>query len=345
MAMGAMMAIILGAASVEAAPTDRERARDKLAQGVRLLSARDFASALARFDEAYALFPTPKLHYNRGLALEGLGRHADAFVAFNRFIEETKDPSPEYVKHARREIEQLKTQVAFIDVTTDAAGVEVRLDGDRLGITPLAPVPVEPGKHELAVHVSDGEPDTVQRVMATAGERLNVKMEVRRAPTAAGGAPTARGGGPVAKPDIPTLTGPAQPQPSSEGSWQRTAVWGSAVAAAGALSLGIYETVAFRTRKSEFDNLSEPDPNDMTKRLALCGGDDLMHGRDKRCAALYDQAHTALTFAIVGYAGAAALTGISVFLFQSGSSRSSTGQATAWTCGVGPRSAACRFTF
>jgi hypothetical protein len=45
--------VLVATRSAPAAPSDREKARDKLAEGVRSLSSRDFAGALARFDEAY----------------------------------------------------------------------------------------------------------------------------------------------------------------------------------------------------------------------------------------------------------------------------------------------------
>jgi hypothetical protein len=331
-----------------AQPSDREQARDKLAEGVRLLSAHDFTKALARFNEAYVLFPSPKLHYNRGLALDGLGRRADAFVAFSRFVNETKDASPEYLKHANRELARLRGLIGFLEISSQPSGAEVRVDSERIGVTPLAnAVPLEPGAHDVSVQ-APGFGDT-QRVTVTAGELLKVKMDLRSTQVAPPrySPPTGTGGvdlRPGPKPDLPTGRPADEPSPSQASSWQRPTAWGALAAGAGALGFGIYQTFVFRSRRSEFDNLTEPDPTDATRRLSSCGSDDPRQGRNPTCATLYSRGQTALTLSIVGYAAAAALGGVSAFLF-SRSDRPEGGSRTAWACGVGRLSASCRFSF
>ena len=61
-------------------------ARTKLLDGSDALKRGDFKDALARFKEAYELVPSPKIHYNFGLAYRGLGRPADAIDAFEKFL-------------------------------------------------------------------------------------------------------------------------------------------------------------------------------------------------------------------------------------------------------------------
>jgi hypothetical protein len=343
--------LALGGQPALGQPSDREQARDKMAEGVRLLSARDFAKALARFNEAYVLFPSPKLHYNRGLALNGLGRRADAFVSFSRFVNETKDPSPEYLKHANRELERLKGLIGFLEISTETAGAEVRVDAERVGVTPLAnALPVEPGAHDVSLQ-APGFGDTVQRVSIAAGERVKVKVDLRSnqlTPPRYSTPADTRGALDVAagrKADVPTSGGPAdEPGSGQATSWRRPAAWAALAAGAGALGFGIYETFVFRSRRSEFDNLTEPDPMDPMKRLTSCGSDEPRYGRNPACATLYSRGQTALTLSIVGYAAAAALGGVSVFLF-SRPDRPNEGARTAWACGLGRLSASCQFSF
>src|SRR5688572_3894649 len=54
----------------------RDAARAKLVEGVDALKRGEHQIALDRFEAAYALVPSPKIHYDFGLAYVGLGRHA-----------------------------------------------------------------------------------------------------------------------------------------------------------------------------------------------------------------------------------------------------------------------------
>src|SRR5205814_1129304 len=72
----------------------------------------DYQAALARFEEAYALVPSPKIHYDFGLAYVGLGRPADALAAFERFLAEAPDAPPDKREKAASLISTLRAQVA-----------------------------------------------------------------------------------------------------------------------------------------------------------------------------------------------------------------------------------------
>ena len=91
-------------------PSWRSRDRDgreprraaKLVEGVAALKRGDHQAALTRFEEAYALVPSPKIHYDFGLAYVGLGRTADALAAFERFLAEAPDAPPDSARRRRR---------------------------------------------------------------------------------------------------------------------------------------------------------------------------------------------------------------------------------------------------
>jgi hypothetical protein len=69
----------------------REAAHAKLVEGVDAMKRGDYEAALALFQQAYALVPSPKIHYDFGLAYVGLERPADALAAFERFLAEAPD--------------------------------------------------------------------------------------------------------------------------------------------------------------------------------------------------------------------------------------------------------------
>ena len=97
----------------------RETARARLVEGVELLRGKQFAQALAKFDEAYALVPSANIFYDRGLAYQGLGRDADALEAFDAFLAHADHPPPGTREKATHERDQLRTRVATLAVTSD----------------------------------------------------------------------------------------------------------------------------------------------------------------------------------------------------------------------------------
>ena len=106
---------------------NREAARAKLVEGVAALKRGDHQAALTRFEEAYALVPSPKIHYDFGLAYVGLGRTADALAAFERFLAEAPDAPPDTREKAASLIPTLRARLA------EAAP---RNDGQALGVAP-----------------------------------------------------------------------------------------------------------------------------------------------------------------------------------------------------------------
>src|SRR5438552_10911639 len=92
----------------------REKAKAKVQEGARRFDAGDATAALALFKEAYEIFPSPKINYNLGLAYRKLERNGPAFMAFERFLRETPDTTPEYAAHSRKELETLAKRVAFV---------------------------------------------------------------------------------------------------------------------------------------------------------------------------------------------------------------------------------------
>ena len=107
-----------GPARAEAPPASeaaRSAARAKLVEGVDALGRGEHRLALEKFEAAYALVPSPKIHYDFGLAYLGLGRRAEALSAFERFLAEAQDAPADKREKAAQRTAALRPQVGAAD--------------------------------------------------------------------------------------------------------------------------------------------------------------------------------------------------------------------------------------
>jgi hypothetical protein len=168
-------------AALAATADEAARAKVKLQSGARALDEGDYEQALSLFQEAFQIVPSPKIQFNFGLAYEGMARHADALEAFERFVSEAKQASPATRADAEKHIAALRRRVGTVSITADADGAEVRLDGRKLGDTPLEKkIYVQAGPHQLVVRRGDGAP-FVQDFTAVAGGESQIAAKVMAA--------------------------------------------------------------------------------------------------------------------------------------------------------------------
>jgi hypothetical protein len=180
---GATAAPISGDAAANAANADaREAARARLVEGVELLRKNQYAPALTKFDQAYALVPSPNIHYDRALAYLGLGRNADALEAFEAFLARADHPPPGTREKATRDRETLRTRVATLAVTTDPPGAEVTIDGRLRGVTPLGgSLYLDPGPHEVVARNAATGAAAAERIVASPRQALGVTLRLSAA--------------------------------------------------------------------------------------------------------------------------------------------------------------------
>jgi hypothetical protein len=155
MIAGALLAAVVlcaPGAAPPGPPAAKAQAQALLREGTRLYRDGQYQEALARFTEAYALYPSPKLHFNVGQANRELQRPVEALAAFDRFLNDPANAPRAAVDEARRSANELRRQLGQIHVDCPTRGVEVLLNGAHTGETPLpAPVWVIPGRHVLAL--------------------------------------------------------------------------------------------------------------------------------------------------------------------------------------------------
>jgi len=122
-------------------------------QGVAYYNEGRYGAALAEFLRAYEISGEWTVLYNLGQVSAALGRAADAYVYFQRYLADGGDEVGELRRaEVRDSMAALEPRIARIAVEVDVAGAEVLVDGRRCGTSPLAePVIVEPGSHVVEV--------------------------------------------------------------------------------------------------------------------------------------------------------------------------------------------------
>src|SRR6185369_9025119 len=170
------------------APGDAARpaATARLVEGVDLLKRGQYQAALDMFDQAYALVPSPNIHYDRGLAYRGLGRNAAAVEAFEAFLAGATHPPAGTREQAQRYHDELRARVARLQLASEPPGAEVSVDGRSYGPTPLGrAIYLEPGRHELRARHPSSAALAVEPIVVSAGQSLNVTLTLATPPGAA----------------------------------------------------------------------------------------------------------------------------------------------------------------
>jgi hypothetical protein len=154
----------------------KKRAQELMGEGYKLARRSDFASALDKFQAAYAAYPSPNILINMGTSLRHLGRHAEAADAYEEYLSE-----PGVDPRRRRELEKLikkiDKQVGWLEISVREEESEVRLDGRVVDLLALeGPLRVDPGEHTVSVE-ADGIPTALRRFTIEVGDHESLTFE------------------------------------------------------------------------------------------------------------------------------------------------------------------------
>jgi hypothetical protein len=164
-----------------------------------LFSSRNFGPARAEFERAHDLSGEPRVLYNVAVCDKELGHYARAIASLRASLREGGTTLPAaYVSTANQVIALLAPLVTTLAITADTDGASVFVDGEVVGMTPIAsPLAIDVGEHDLTIRKA-GYVDFAKHVSAVGGRpiELTVKLEpiVKRGQlvvTATGGAPNA----------------------------------------------------------------------------------------------------------------------------------------------------------
>lgn len=173
----------------------KDRASALLAAGNALLDQGQFVEALTQFEAAYAIFPSPKLHYNIAQTLHELGRPLEALAQYEAFLAGVaREEMAAQRELANQRVFDLQGEIAMLALQCSSAGAAVSVDGKPSGETPLpAPLRLMPGRHVILVdkpgferHVLEMDlaagTTVVERVeLLTSAQALAQRQEFQRA--------------------------------------------------------------------------------------------------------------------------------------------------------------------
>jgi hypothetical protein len=152
------LVVALQAPVAAAEPTgDRAAAAALLDRGNQLMRDHAYEAALDHYVRAHATYSSPKILLNIAEALLALGREEEAARRFEQFLADA--PSEGVAaqrKLATERLAELDARLGRIDLAGSDDGLDVVVDGERRGTTPLAPVRVDPGRRTVIARAKDG---------------------------------------------------------------------------------------------------------------------------------------------------------------------------------------------
>ena len=324
----ALTLALLFAALPAAAQTEEEiaGARSAATQGVKAYEAGDYAQAVDLFQRAESLVHAPPhlLYMARGN--EKLGHLVTARELYNKIIRETLPPSaPQAFRDAQaaaaEEIRAVEPRLARLTVTVAVPpGVVpvVTMDGKEVPAALLGVArPVDPGEHTVEAK-ADGYLPAQQKAALSEGGTGTLELKLEVDPNAPGAVPPEPT--PATQPE-PVSQPAATPQDSAPqgGGALRTPAYISFGVGAVGLGLGVIYTLKSSSKRS--------DANDLYDECASRGVDGNCKEEDPlsdEVASLDDEAGSAQTIAIVGYAvgGLGVAAGVTLLLLDRSSGAS-----------------------
>ncbi len=171
--------------AVAAHADDTATARVRFQEGVELYDKGQYEKARAAFLQAWALKQHPAILLNLAQSSLRSNRPAEAARWFQQLLRDSQGITPAQKIEAEKGLAEARTKDGRLDVQT-AAGAEVFVDNERIGVAPLEPIDVEAGAHTVRVK---GEPE--QKVTVSVGQILAVKIGSVATPTTTAPTPTA----------------------------------------------------------------------------------------------------------------------------------------------------------
>jgi len=148
-------------------------------QGDAAIEAGHYDVALAAYSKALAIEPAPALHYNRGRALQGLGRNAEALEELEKF----ESTAPQALKSAVPDlagmIQLVHAQIAELSVRCDIPDAVLRVDGKSLILPLERALRFDPGNVEVEL-VAPGYETWRDHLTLGAGERRELAPSLVR---------------------------------------------------------------------------------------------------------------------------------------------------------------------
>jgi tetratricopeptide (TPR) repeat protein len=157
-----------------------DAARARFADGVAAYKTGKYEEARLSFQQSYALRPAPPTLRNLAATELKTGRYLEAARHFTTYLKTTKPSEIDHREVVQKWLEEAKAHCAMLVVETNVAGVEIDVDGETLGRTPLSGDPwlVEPGEHVVKAHLS-GYEDHSERQRLEVGRTTRISVALQ----------------------------------------------------------------------------------------------------------------------------------------------------------------------
>lgn len=149
--------------------SDKEEAKNRFSNGLKLMEEGTFGPALAEFKLSYAKVPRASVAINAGLCQKELGQPDEALETFENALREHRDMSADQVDVVQKNIVELRPKVGTIDVIGGEPGAKILIDNRPRGeYPPVVPLRVSAGEHIVRL-VKDGFEPVEARVTVAGG--------------------------------------------------------------------------------------------------------------------------------------------------------------------------------
>ena len=139
--------------TTEPSPEAVAEAGQRYDRGLKLYSEGEYRLAVIEFERTYQLVPDYRVLFNIGQVRIQLGDYARARVALERYLREGEGHlPPARLESVKNDLDMLEGRTATLKIQSSLSGAEVVVDGESVGVTPLAePVLMNAGDHSIEV--------------------------------------------------------------------------------------------------------------------------------------------------------------------------------------------------
>ena len=188
------IALLFVSSFAYAQPKKPKTVRDELPQQAQVLwddairimtsGTPEWDKAAAKFQEAYEVSKNPRILFNVGVCERNLQHFARAIAKFKQELAEGAGKlSPQEKSDVQATIDALQRYVSTIELTVNQADATVFLDDQKVGQTPLAPIPADTGASHVVRIEKEGfvpfEKRDVQ-VTSTGPTKLAAELEPKQ---------------------------------------------------------------------------------------------------------------------------------------------------------------------
>jgi hypothetical protein len=221
-----------------------ERARGRFHQGVQLFNEGGFEAALGEFRKAYQLTPSYRILFNIAQTYVELHDYVNAYRTLKQYLQEG---GTEITPARRTQVDELYQKVvervAYLEVTANVEGADIRVDDITVGTSPLAAsVPVNSGPRRITA-IKPGYAVASRAITLAGAESAKVALELAEL------GPSRTDQNTSGKELVGAVADTAEPTSPS----QTGLILGLAATAGCAVATGVFGWLALSAKK-DFDN-------------------------------------------------------------------------------------------